>query len=497
MFRVFAISFIFWFFSVQTFAQSPKREFRAAWVATVANIDWPSKPGLSSIQQQEEFVRRLDQIQKLGCNTVIVQIRPASDALYASSIESWSYYLTGRQASKPFPYYDPLSFMIEETHKRNMDFHAWFNPFRALVDSKMNPNPPAHVTHKHPDWIINYGGKSYLDPGIPEVREYVIKVICDVVKRYDIDAVHLDDYFYPYRVARREFGDQKTYNRYGNGMNKDDWRRANINLFISLLNTNIKQVKPSVKLGVSPFGVWRNDNKDPNGSATHAGQTMYDDLYADVLLWARNGWVDYVLPQLYWEHYNHAAPFDVLLPWWQSHTYGRGMYYGLGVYRMLGAHGNVWTSTNELLWQIRDIRKYAETGFSFYSISNFDKLLNHLQDSIQNYDVDIAFPPVMKWIDSLAPEAPVLKAIPSSEGTLLQWHNMPTALKEPVHYAVYRFVNNEPVNIERADKIISLQSTPEFLDAKANSFKSCTYVVTALDRLWNESKPSNEATTRL
>ncbi len=188
-------------------AQPSKREFRAAWIATVANIDWPSKPGLPSIEQQEQFVRRLDQLKQVGCNAVIVQIRPSSDALYASSIEPWCHYLTGRQGQPPFPYYDPLTFMIAEAHKRNMEFHAWFNPFRALVDSHKNPNPPKHVTYTHPEWIISYGGKSYIDPGYPEAREYVIKVITDVVKRYDIDAVHLDDYFYPYRIAGQQFGD--------------------------------------------------------------------------------------------------------------------------------------------------------------------------------------------------------------------------------------------------------------------------------------------------
>lgn len=478
-------------------AQSPKREFRAAWIATVANIDWPSKPGLSSIQQQEEFIRRLDQLKGLGCNTVIVQIRPAADALYASGIEPWSHYLTGRQATKPFPYYDPLIFMVDETHKRNMEFHAWFNPFRALVSSTVNPNPSNHVTYTHPDWIISYGGKSYLDPGIPDVREYVIKVICDVVKRYDIDAVHLDDYFYPYRIAGREFGDHKSFARYGQGVDKNDWRRSNTNLFISLLNSNIKNIKPWVKLGVSPFGVWRNDNRDLNGSATHAGQTTYDDLYADVLLWLHNGWIDYLLPQLYWEHNNHAAAFNVLLPWWQAHTYGRGVYYGLGVYRMLGARSGVWANADELLWQIRDIRKYPGTGFSFYSTSNFDKLRNGISDSLSDhYTAFPALPPTMRWIDSTIPATPVLKAIPSSKGSLLQWQ-VANPYKELLRFAVYRFVNNEPINLERADKIISIQTKMEYLDANANNYRHCTYVVTALDRLWNESKPSNEAVTHL
>lgn len=477
-------------------AQSPKREFRAAWIATVGNIDWPSKPGLPAIEQQEQFTHRLDQLKALGCNAVIVQIRPSSDALYPSPIEPWSRYLTGRQGQPPFPYYDPLTFMIDEAHKRNMEFHAWFNPFRALVDNTKNVNPNNHVTKQHPDWIINYGTKAYIDPGIPEAREYIIRVITDVVKRYDIDGVHLDDYFYPYRIAGREFADQRSYARYGAGMNRDDWRRNNINLFISLLNTNIKALKPFVKLGVSPFGVWRNASKDPEGSQTRGGQTDYDDLYADVVLWMKKGWVDYLAPQLYWEHSSKAVPFGTLLQWWNAHSYERQIYYGLGVYRMLDAHTGAWSRPSEILSQIQDIRRLmTQTGYSFYSASCFDRV-SSLQDSLaMHYNKYVALPPAMKWLDSIPPAAPVLKAIPSAEGTLLQWKEA-NPQKETIRYAVYRFVNNEPVNLNRADKIISIQTLPEFLDLSANKYRSATYVITALDRLWNESNPSNSATTR-
>jgi uncharacterized lipoprotein YddW (UPF0748 family) len=210
--QLFILAFIFCHF-ISIAQTSPKREFRAAWIATVSNIDWPSKQGLPSVQQKQELINRLDALRAIGCNAVILQIRPAADALYDSEIEPWSRFLSGKQGQQPFPAYDPLQFAIEEAHKRNMELHAWFNPFRALTDSKKNPNPASHVTYKHPDWIINYGGKSYIDPGIPEAREYVTKVIMDVVKRYDIDGVHLDDYFYPYRIAGVEFGDAKSYAR--------------------------------------------------------------------------------------------------------------------------------------------------------------------------------------------------------------------------------------------------------------------------------------------
>lgn len=493
--RGFVIVLLLMLITISARAGSPKREFRAAWIATVSNIDWPSRPGLPSIQQQQEFTNRLDQLKRIGCNAVFVQIRPAADAFYDSELEPWSRFLTGKQGQAPFPAYDPLSFMVEEAHKRNMELHAWFNPFRALTDSRKNPNPAKHVTRTHPDWIISYGNKSYIDPGIPEAREYVISVIMDVLRRYDVDGIHLDDYFYPYRIAGLEFGDAGSFLKYKERFtNKDDWRRNNVSLFVSTLYTNIKSVKRYVKFGISPFGVWRNASKDPEGSPTRGGQTCYDDLYSDVLEWLKRGWVDYVLPQLYWEHGHRAAAFEVLLPWWENHSYARHMYYGLGVYRMAEAKSGVWLGTGELLSQIRDIRDKAENpGVVFYSASSFDKIGPAIRDSLQQaYNRFPAFPPQMPWIDSTAPAAPVLKVIPSAEGTLLQWEHQ-HGTKERIVYAVYRFGANEPVNLEQSDRIISVQKEKEFMDRDAARVKNPVYVVTALDRLWNESKGSNVA----
>lgn len=468
------------------FAQSPKREFRGAWIASVANIDWPSKPGLAAVEQQQQFVHQLDMLQSVGCNAVIVQIRPVADALYASKKEPWSYYLTGRQGEPPFPYYDPLVFMIEEAHKRNMEFHAWFNPFRALMDSKKNNNPKNHVTHTHKDWIIAYGGKSYVDPGIPEAREYVIDVITDVVKRYDIDAVHLDDYFYPYRVPGQQFGDGKSYAKYGKGTNKDDWRRDNVSRFVSLLNTTIKSEKPWMKLGISPFGVWRNKSQDPEGSDTRGGQTTYDDLYADVLMWLQKGWVDYMMPQLYWEHDHRAAPFSVLQPWWYDHCYKRHVYYGLGLYRMTTAKSGPWASAKELLWQLHDIRERCpNSGYSFYSSSCMEKIKAPIMDSLRlGHGRYPALVPAMPWLDKQAPPPPVVR----SSANMLEWA-APAHDKERLRYVVYRFGNNEEIDLDRSDRIISIQQ--EHTYKVTESKKGATYVVTALDRLSNESEASN------
>ncbi len=477
-------------------AQSPKYEFRGAWIATVANIDWPSKPGLPAIEQQQQFIHRIEQLKEMGCNAVIVQVRPVCDAFYNSKIEPWSRYLTGRQGEAPFPYYDPLIFMIEEAHKRNMEFHAWFNPYRALMDSKVNTNPPKHVTRTHPEWVISYAGKSYLDPGIPEAREYTLSVICDVVKRYDIDAVHLDDYFYPYRAPGKEFGDYRTYAKYGGGMSIGDWRRNNVSLFISQLNTSIKRIKPTMKLGISPFGVWRNKSQDPDGSDTKGGQTNYDDLYADVLLWMQKGWIDYLMPQLYWEHAHKAVPFTVLMPWWYGHCYKRHMYYGLGLYRMAESKKGPYTSEHELLWQLRDIREQCpNTGYCFYNSSSFDKIRPAFKDSLQNKHAKYpALVPPMVWLDSVAPAAPVLKIENISSGVLLKWEQS-NPQKEPLRYVVYRFVNNEKIDLDRNDKIISIQQGTVYKDAESHNYRQAVYIVTALDRLWNESKPSNKVSS--
>lgn len=472
------------------FAQAPKREFRAAWVATVGNIDWPLKGGLPAEEQRESFVRLLDRLARMKMNAVIVQIRPAADAFYPSEQEPWSRYLTGKQGKAPEPFYDPLQFMIAEAHKRHMEFHAWFNPFRALVNSKSNPNPPEHVTRRHPEWVISYGGKSYLNPGIPEARAYVLGIIADVVKRYDIDAVHLDDYFYPYRIAGQEFGDAAAFRKYNPAqLSRDDWRRDNVSTFIRELNAQIKTIKPYMKLGVSPFGVWRNASKDPLGSQTRGGQTNYDDLYADVRLWMEKGWIDYLLPQLYWEHGHRLVAFETLMPWWRDHAYGRQVYFGLGLYRMTGTPSPAWHGTHELLSQIRDIRNEApNTGWGLYSMSCFDKTVAPIEDSIRAADRTIALVPPMPWLDAEAPAAPALKGTATGAGFFLQW-TQPGATREPLRYAVYRFASGEKINLEQAAHIVAITTEPQYLDASRPA--SAVYIVTALDRLWNESKGSN------
>lgn len=297
----------------------PNREFRGVWIATINNIDWPSKPGLPVEQQKSELIKLLDLAKNLKLNVIIFQVRPACDAMYASRIEPWSEYLTGEMGVPPTPFYDPLAFAIEEAHKRGLELHAWFNPFRARHPSAFSKPDIMHISSRRPTYLKSYGKHLWLDPGDKNAREYTISVIMDVVKRYDIDGVHLDDYFYPYVEKDASgkdipFPDDDTYNKYrkaGGTLSKNDWRRENINQFVKNLYNAIHSEKKWVKLGISPFGIWR-----PNHPPQILGMDAYERIYADSLKWLQEGWVDYFAPQLYWGINEKNQSFPILLEWW-------------------------------------------------------------------------------------------------------------------------------------------------------------------------------------
>ena len=386
------------FLSLLVFSQ-PKYEFRAAWIATVDNIDWPSRGNYDSESQKQEFIDLLDMHKRNGMNAVIVQVRPATDAFYPSQYEPWSEWLTGRQGKAPNPYYDPLEFMIEETHKRGMEFHAWCNPYRAEFNIRKSSIAPDHISRVHPEWFLTYGDKRYFDPGNKSAQQHVVKVIRDIVRRYDVDGIHFDDYFYPYKISGKQFPDAKTYLTYGKGMTLEDWRRSNVDSIIVLLAQPIKVENKSCRFGISPFGVWRNQDKDPDGSATTAGVTNYDDLYADILLWLKNGWIDYVAPQLYWEFGHKAAPYEVLLEWWSRHTFGKHCYIGLGVYR--AGSNSAWKDPSLLPRQLTALRNTPNIhGAIYFSSKSFVSNPNGWSDSLQlNYYKEPALIPPMEWID--------------------------------------------------------------------------------------------------
>ncbi len=380
------------------FAQ-PTYEFRGVWVATVDNIDWPQRGVTDVAKQKAGFIQLLNMHKRNGMNAVIVQVRPAADAFYPSPFEPWSEWLTGKQGKAPSPYYDPLQFMVEEAHKRGMEFHAWLNPYRANFNTSKASIATDHITRTHPEWFVTYGNKKYFEPSNKKAQDFVVKVVKDIVQRYEIDAIHMDDYFYPYRIAGKEFPDQAAYKQSGSRLSKDDWRRSNVDSIIYKINRAIKEVKPWCKFGISPFGVWRNKDKDPRGSNTRAGQTNYDDLYADILLWLKNKWVDYVTPQLYWEIGHKLADYNELIDWWSRHSYGRHIYIGHGIYRAT-EKAVAWKNTDELPNQIKLVRQYPTLqGSTYYNSSTFSKNPNGWNDSLRNnYYKTQALIPVMDWL---------------------------------------------------------------------------------------------------
>ena len=471
---------------------APKYEFRAAWVASVENIDWPSKKGLPTDSQKLEFIRLLDMQQRVGMNALVVQIRPAADAFYPSPYEPWSEWLTGVQGQAPSPYYDPLQFMIEETHKRGMEFHAWCNPYRAVYAIGKSSISPTHITRLHPEWFLNYGGTLYFDPGNKDVQDYVVRVIRDVVRRYDVDALHFDDYFYPYRIPGKEFPDDSSYAKYGSGMDRADWRRSNVDSVILHLSTMIKEEKKHCKFGISPFCVWRNISKDPEGSETQAGQTNYDDLYANILLWLRRGWIDYVVPQLYLEIGYKHADYSVLLPWWNDHSFGRQCYIGLAIYR---ANSNAaWRDKTQLTRQLQALRNSPNIqGAVYFSSKSFEKNPNGWCDSLQlNYYNYPALIPPMPWIDSVRPHVPLVhNEYNKKESVQTAWMSRGADGDSLRGYALYRSETPQ-CNIDsmQAFQFIPYDPVAGFhIRENSGGIKKYYYFATAISRTNMESPP--------
>ncbi|MGH7665109.1 MAG: glycoside hydrolase family 10 protein [Gemmatimonadaceae bacterium] len=398
-----------------------EREFRGVWVASVSNIDWPSLRGLPSRQQQEELRTILDRAAEIGLNAVILQVRPATDALYASSIEPWSEYLTGEMGRAPEPFYDPLAFAIEEAHARGLELHAWFNPFRARHPSARSAVAPDHVSRTHPEFVRRYGAHLWLDPGDPAARAYSTRVILDVVRRYDVDAVHLDDYFYPYRErdstgALIDFPDDPTFERYrrsGGTLGRHDWRRSNVDAFVEQLYAAVKAEKPYVKVGISPFGIWR-----PGNPAQVKGFDAYEQIYADSRKWLRNGWVDYFAPQLYWPISQPAQSYTALLAWWtEQNLAGRHLWPGNFTSRIESGDARSWPA-GEVLEQIRSTRAEAgATGNIHFSMKALIHDRGGIADSLQQtlYS-NPALVPATPWIDSVAPARPELRVWPRQSG---------------------------------------------------------------------------------
>ncbi len=479
----------------------PKFEFRGVWVATVNNIDWPSKPGLSTEEQMKEVIELLDLHQKLGMNAIIFQVRPCSDAFYPSALEPWSRYLTGSPGRYPSPFWDPLRFWIEECHKRNMELHAWLNPYRISQNAE-EPLAGNHKVFSNPEWVIKYGNKLMFDPGIPDTREYVTAVVCDIVRRYDVDGIHMDDYFYPYPTGE-PFPDQHSFARHNRAFmpeEKEAWRRENVDILIKMLNDSIKSIKPWVKFGISPFGVWRNQSSDPGGSATRAGVTNYDHLYADIRKWLKEGWIDYVTPQIYWEIGHKLADFETLCQWWNDNAFGRQLYIGLAPYKIeKEASITAWRSPREIPAQLRMLRKFPNiSGSVFFSSKQFKRNLMGLQDSLmlRFYRYPSLTPP-LNWMKVIKPNPPVKVSV---SGRKIKWEspiaNSPVAL--PTRYIVYLNESGKSFNPENPDHITEYtDETRVELPRKGKKRKPHEVRVSTLDRYNNESQPTNPEKIRL
>jgi uncharacterized lipoprotein YddW (UPF0748 family) len=391
------------------------REFRGAWVASVANIDWPSTRNLSTINQQRELLELLDRAVALNLNAILLQVRPAADALYASRLEPWSEYLTGTQGRAPDPYWDPLEFAVREAHARGLELHAWFNPYRARDTGARSPLSSTHIARTNPELVLPYAGFLWMDPAEPAVRERTLRVVLDVVRRYDIDGVHIDDYFYPYPENNRRgveipFPDDRSWKRYQRGggtMTRADWRRSNVDSLVRALNDGVHRTKPWVRFGISPFGIWQPGN--PPGVQ---GLNAYSVLYADARKWLREGWLDYLTPQLYWPTTKPQQSYAGLLAWWVGENYkGRHIWAGNFTSRA-GAPGASAFPVSELLEQIRVSRRQpGSTGNVHFSMVSFLRNQAGMNDAlVAGPYATPALPPASPWLGIAPPAPPVVRA---------------------------------------------------------------------------------------
>ena len=465
-----------------------KREFRGAWIQCVNG----QFKGVGTEAMQRTLTYQLDELQKDGCNAVIFQVRPECDALYESELEPWSYYLTGVQGEKPTPYWDPLQWMVDQCHRRGMELHAWINPYRAKTKSP-HQNAASHVVVRHPEWTFTYDGLTLLNPAYKECRDYICDVVRDIVQRYDVDGLHIDDYFYPYPVAGVEIPDDAQYRAAPNGIkDRGDWRRYNVNLFIQQMYETIHQTKPWVKFGISPFGIYRNQKSDPNGSRTN-GLQNYDQLYADVLLWDANGWMDYCVPQLYWEIGNKAADYDELIRWWNRHLTRTALYIGEDVERTVKYADLTDKSRHQLAAKMALHAELpgVQGTVLWYAKAAVDNIGNYGMSLRNNYWRTPALHPLMPHIDKKAPKAPrKLKVVRMDDGEQVLFWTAPKGRgwkDEAASYVVYRFENGEKTDITDASKIVKLTTDCHYT-IPASQQGRCTYVVTALDRMQNESK---------
>ncbi|MCB7135672.1 glycoside hydrolase family 10 protein [Cellulosimicrobium marinum] len=475
-----------------------KRELRAMWISSVVNIDWPSASGLSAEQQQAEFVHWLDVARDFRLNAVFVQVRPTADAFWPSPYEPWSQYLTGTQGQDPG--YDPLAFVVEKAHERNLEIHAWYNPYRVSMQADPAQLVPEHPARQHPDWVWAYGGKLYFDPGIPEAREHIYRAILHSVENYDLDGVHFDDYFYPYAVAGQTIPDAHTYATYGAGFaTVEDWRRHNVDEFVRTISERIKQTKPWVKFGISPFGIWRNASTDPLGSDT-GGSQSYDMQFADTRKWVLEGWLDYINPQIYWQFGLAVADYAKLVPWWAdvAAQSGTQLYVGEALYKVTSG---VFTDPAELSKHVTYCHEQENPvhGNVYFSAKHVPAdpqgSMSIVRDDHYRHP---AIVPAMPHLPGTRVRVPVLAtARRTGQGVSLHWNDSGPRRSAATSFAIYRVEGRvRTIDVEDPTALLATVRSDghvvqHWTDEAADPGTSYTYVVTALDRVWNESAPSH------
>jgi uncharacterized lipoprotein YddW (UPF0748 family) len=478
-----------------TQATTPKRDLRAIWIASVANIDWPSKTGLSPDAQRAELTGYLDLAQQQLHNAVILQVRPTADAFWPSDVEPWSHWLTGTQGKDPG--WDPLGFAVDAAHERGLELHAWFNPFRVSQGTNRDALSPEHPGRQHPEWVVEYGGKLYYNPGLPEVRDLSVRAILDAVRKYDVDAVHFDDYFYPYPVAGKEFDDAEAYATHGNGLSLADWRRKNINDFMLALGRGIKKVRPTTQFGVSPFAIWRNSSTDPEGSDTQAGAETYDDLYADTRKWVREEWIDYIVPQIYWSRTFAVANYDKLARWWVDQVKGTRvhLYIGQANYKVGANADTAWNNPNELSSHLELNSQLPQIQGNMYFSAKVVRANPLDSTGIINrtWYTRPALTPASPWLDDRSgpPRAlPKVHRRTANGRTTLSWNGART---DATSYVVYRVPGKRAKPCDLADArhiaaVVVRDGNRQTWVDPAPTNGPVTYVVSTVDRVRREGR---------
>ena len=451
---------IFAFVSIWSVSSAqPKHEMRMVWIATVNNIDWVPAGAVEPYRQQEAMIAMLDTFKQLNINAIVLQIRPTADAFYQSHVEPWSHFLTGKQGRAPYPYYDPLAFTIEQAHKRNIDVHVWLNPYRLLNSDNTDILQRNSLFFSRPNMFIKYGSQYFFNPARQETLEHLGKVVADIVSRYDIDALHIDDYFYPYPIEGKEFPDAADFRADPRGFkNRADWRRDNVNRAIDVISSTIKRIKPYVEFGVSPFGVWRNKSRDPRGSDTKA-LSNYDDLYADVVKWIDEGKIDYIVPQLYWEIGHKAAEYRTLAAWWNEHCGKTNLYVGLYASNLGNKTASkVWRQGNELCRQMKVNANYHNIkGIAMYSAIAIMQNRQGIRDSLRRgafrYPSLVPSNKMLPAMPPLPPHNPEISFDYVGQKIFLRWKG--TGERNIKYYVVYYFDTNENIATDNPSKILA------------------------------------------